>query len=203
MSTLQAIIPAAGRSSRMGRPKQLLDVDGQPMLLAVVDPIQSCGSIDKTIIVTNSLVASTLDLAQTGTSVVLNDEPDAQMIDSVRLGVTELQRQYDLAPSDGILICPGDQPGLTTDDIARCCQTFTQTPQKILIATHHGKRGHPMIFPASLVPYVMSIACDAGLRELPQQHIELIAQFELTTPAVTRNINTPDDYGRISTPYGK
>ncbi len=199
MPTLHAIIPAAGRSSRMGSPKQLLDINGRPMLLAVVDPLSTCPHVAGVVVVTNSLVASTLDLTPTGASVVLNDEPDAQMIDSVRLGVAELQRQHDLAHSDGILICPGDQPGLTTDDIFRCCQAFIKTTTQIVIATHHGKTGHPMIFPASLIPFVMSDACDTGLRQLPQHHTELIVRLELTTPAVTRNINTPPDYDSLPT----
>lgn len=169
------------------------------MLLTVVEPIASCPEITAVIIVTNSLVASSLELAGPNLSVQLNDEPDAQMIDSVRLGVEKLQREQSLAPDDGILICPGDQPGLTIDDIARCCRVFSQTPEKIIIAAHDGKRGHPMIFPASLVPCVMSDACDAGLRELPQQYPQLVVTLELTTSAVVRNINTPPDYDGLST----
>jgi molybdenum cofactor cytidylyltransferase len=195
---LFAVIPAAGRSSRMGRPKQLLDIDGQPMLLAVLDPLSTCPQITAVFVVTNSLVASTLDLSQSGASVVLNDEPDAQMIDSVRLGVSELQRQHDLAPDDGILICPGDQPGLTTGDISCCCQAFVQTSGKIIIAAHNGKTGHPLIFPASLIPFMMSSACNTGLRELPGQHPQAVVYIEIESPAVVRNINTPTDYDRLS-----
>jgi molybdenum cofactor cytidylyltransferase len=194
-----AVVPAAGRSNRMGSPKQLLEVEGRPMLLAVVDPLSTCPQVAAVLVVTNSLVASTLDLTQTGASVVLNDEPDAEMIDSVRLGVTEFQTQCDLAARDGILICPGDQPGLSVDDITRCCQAFLEIPGKIIVATHDGKTGHPLIFPASLIPCMMSSACDTGLRELPRQHAPMVTRHELTSPAVTRNINTPPDYGSLST----
>ncbi len=198
MPSIHAIIPAAGRSSRMGRPKQLMEVAGRPMLLAVVEPIAMCPAVTAAVIVTNSMVASSFELAGPKLSVVLNDEPDAEMIDSVRLGVVQLQREHDLAPDDGILICPGDQPGLTTDDIARCCQAFAQTPGKIIIAAHDGKRGHPMIFPASMIPYVMSNACDVGLRELPQAHEGRVVTTELPSPAIVRNINTPEDYRGLS-----
>ncbi len=198
MPTIHAIIPAAGRSSRMGQPKQLLDVQGQPMLLAVIEPLTACGLAAGVFVVTNSLVVSTLDLSSVGVSVVLNDEPDAEMIDSVRLGITRIQHEHNLAQDDGILICPGDQPGLIPDDVTRCCRAFIHSPSNIVIASHGGKRGHPMIFPASMIPLVMSNACDTGLRELPQQHPDLVASLELTSSAVVRNVNTPPDYEGLS-----
>ena len=191
---LVAVIPAAGRSSRMGRPKQLLAVDGKPMLLAVVEPILACEQIAGVTVVTNSLVASTIDLPGVGADVVLNDEPDAEMIDSIRLGITEVQRRHDLAPDTGILICPGDQPGLCAGDIVPCCKAFLEKPGKIIIAAHDGKPGHPLIFPASYIPFVMSGACDNGLRELPEQHPQAVVKVEIASSAVVRNINTPADY---------
>ncbi len=196
--SLFAVVPAAGRSSRMGQPKQLLDVDGQPMLQAVIEPIVACEQVTSTIVVTNSLVASTLDLSISGVGVVLNDEPDAEMIDSVRLGITDLQKRYELDPHTGILICPGDQPGLRTGDIQQCCKAFLDTPNKIIIAAHNGKTGHPMIFPASYIPFIMSGACDTGLRELPNQHSQAVVAVEIASSAVVRNINTPQDYRNLT-----
>jgi CTP:molybdopterin cytidylyltransferase MocA len=198
MGRIFAVIPAAGRSSRMGRPKQLLDFNGQPMLFAVIGPLAECEAIDSVLVVTNSLIASSLDLNEVGASVVLNDEPDAEMIDSVRMGVVDLQQKHDLTLDDGIMICPGDQPGLTTENINRCCQTFMQAAGKIIIATHNGKTGHPLIFPASMIPFMMSSACDTGLRELPLQCAESVSCIELASQAVTRNINTPGDFDSIS-----
>lgn len=180
----------------MGEPKQLLDIDGRPMLLVVADPLVSCNRIDRTVIVTNSLVASALDFTATGATAVLNDEPDAEMIDSIRLGIGELQHHCELQVDDGILICPGDQPGLLAVQVAECCAVFYEHPGKIIIATHDGKRGHPLIFPAALIPFVMSNVCDNGLRELVTAHEGNIAEVELTNSAVLRNVNTPEDYNQ-------
>ncbi len=199
MSTIHAIIPAAGRSNRMGQPKQLMLVDGQPMLLSVIDPVVSCDRINHTFVVTNSLVAAEIDIGQTGAMVVLNDEPDAEMIDSLRLGVDELQKMCELQVDDGILICPGDQPGLASAEVAECCSVFQCRPGRIIVAAHDGKRGHPIIFPASRIPFLMSPACDTGLRELVSAHEENVVMVEIANSAVLRNINTPDDYKRIST----
>jgi molybdenum cofactor cytidylyltransferase len=197
---IHAIIPAAGRSSRMGQPKQLMDIAGRPMLLVVADPLIACGQVECTVVVTNSLVASALDINATGATVLLNDEPDAEMIDSVRLGIEELQHRCELNVDDGILICPGDQPGLSVGEIARCCAAFDDQPGRIIVATHDGKRGHPLIFPASRIPFLMSQACDKGLRELVTTHEDNLAVVEIHNSAVLRNVNTPDDFRHLSSP---
>jgi molybdenum cofactor cytidylyltransferase len=197
MPTIHAIIPAAGRSTRMGQPKQLMGIGGRPMLLAVIEPAVQCDRVAGVTVVTNSLVASSLDIVGAGVSVILNDEPDAQMIDSVRLGIAAIQHDHELNVDDGILICPGDQPGLTVDDVSRCCDAFFEQPSRIVVAAHDGQRGHPLIFPASRIPFVMSQACDRGLRELVEAHAELIRLVECTNSAVLRNVNTPEDFKRM------
>lgn len=197
MPTIHAIIPAAGRSSRMGQPKQLMETDGQPMLLAVIEPLVACESVEQTVVVTNSLVASALDLNHTGVSVVLNDEPDTEMIDSIRMGIDHLQHGLELHVDDGLMICPGDQPGLTTEEVETCCRAFHASWGHIIVATHDGKHGHPLIIPASRIPFLMSLACDSGLRELVLAHAEHVTEVEISNSAVLRNVNTPEDYRQI------
>lgn len=197
MGRIFAVIPAAGRSDRMGRPKQLLDVNGQPMLLAVIEPITASECVQGVVVVTNSHVAPSLDLDRPKVNVVINDDPKADMIDSVRKALTHLQEREGLTDSDGVLICPGDQPGLTLIDIDHCCQTFLHNQDRIVIATHHGKRGHPLVFPASMIPFVMSEACANGLRSLPEAHGDRVVTTECQSAAVLRNVNTPEDYDRL------
>ncbi len=197
MPTIHAIICAAGRSNRMGQPKQLMPIDGRPMLLAVIAPLVACDGVAGVTVVTNSAVASSLDIPGAGADLALNDEPDAQMIDSLRVGIGVLQNNHELNVDDGILVCPGDQPGLTAEDIAACCLAFHRNPAGITIAAHDGKRGHPVIFPASRIPFVMSRGCDRGLRELTAALADLVRLVDCANSAVLRNVNTPDDFKRI------
>jgi molybdenum cofactor cytidylyltransferase len=94
----------------------------------------------------------------------------------------------------GILVVPGDQPGLSATDIQRCVEAFRETGKNIVIGSWQGKRGHPIVFPSSLVPFVMSEACSKGLRELPRQHEALVRTIECGSPAAVRNINTASEY---------
>ena len=188
-----AIVPAAGCSRRMGRSKQLLDVGGRTMLERVLEPLAASAAAG-VLLVTRSELIERLPLALPRVTVAFNDDPDAAMIDSVRIGLGEWERRERPGPRDGFLVVPGDQPGLTPFAIDHCLRTFGQDPARIVIAVHSGRRGHPLIFPASLVPFVLSAACDQGLNQLARHHAQLVLSVECDSPAVTRNVNTPEDY---------
>ncbi|MCH8912696.1 MAG: NTP transferase domain-containing protein, partial [Planctomycetes bacterium] len=104
----------------------------------------------------------------------------------------------ELAPSDGFLILPADQPGIDMADIDRCIAEFSTDTTRIVIATHGERRGHPMIFPASLEPFVRSDACDGGLNALPRTHADRVVTVPCGSPGVIRDIDTPDDYKKLA-----
>jgi molybdenum cofactor cytidylyltransferase len=202
-----AIIPAAGQSRRMGTAKQLLDVGGRPMLLSVLESL-AASEVDGIVLVTNSSVAQQLagySLSNTGKlglpmpPLVLgtNDDPNSEMIDSVRMGIAEWRKQRSIGEHDGFLVCPADQPGIAKSDFDACLAAFRASPDRIVIATHAGRRGHPLIFPAALADFVRSPACDTGLNALPRIHPKLILLQPCDSPAVVRDIDTPEDYGKL------
>ncbi|HOR26782.1 MAG TPA: nucleotidyltransferase family protein [Candidatus Sumerlaeota bacterium] len=193
---LYAIIPAAGRSRRMGRPKSLIDVRGQPMLARVVEPLVAAG-LEGVLIVTNAALAARL--GGLGAAVAVNPDPAAEMIDSVRLGMRWWEAARPIGPQDGFVVCPGDQPGLTARDIAACAAAYRREPARIVIAGHGGRRGHPLIFPAARRDFVYSPACDYGLNQLARRHAADVVTVDLPNPAVIRNVNTPTDLARLIT----
>lgn len=202
MSRIYAIIPAAGRSRRMGSPKQLLPYAGGTLLEAVLAPLrQPC--VGGIMLVTHHGLEAALAPMFSGTGVRLafNDDGESGMIDSIRIGL-HAWNQAGAAPGSqgpamGFLIVPSDQPGIPPEAIAACCAAFTTQPDRVVIATHAGRRGHPLIFPASLAPFVHSAACDHGLTALLRIHEAAILAVESPSPAVLRNVNTPDDYIRL------
>ena len=186
-----AIVPAAGRSGRMGTPKQLLDVDGKPMLLGVVEALL-CGGVSSVIVVANSAIREALAAFPKGVTVAVNDEPRTEMIDSVRIGLAS-------APAaDGYLVCPSDAARLCAVDVHRCLDTFRSAPDQIVIGTHDGRRGHPMIFPGSLAEVVRSRECDAGLNQMSRNRPHLVREVACASPATIANVNTPADYEKLT-----
>jgi CTP:molybdopterin cytidylyltransferase MocA len=114
------------------------------------------------------------------------------MIDSIRIGIAYWHQRETLQPSDGFLICTGDQPGIATKDIDRCIEAFVADPTRLIIATHQSKRGHPLILPQEMSAVVNSSACDQGLNRLPRLFTDRVTEVE-SSAEVIRNINTPHD----------
>jgi len=217
-----AIIPAAGLSRRMGRPKQLIAVDGQPMVLRLVESMAAVDAIAGVMVVTRRAIADALGATKIESShgrirIAFNEDESSEMIDSVRIGLRALGETWgrgragigEFSPHDGILVCPGDYPGLTTNAFAACARAYLAAISResktsgasdcahgrppIIIASHGGRRGHPIIFPVELIPFVMSPACDGGLNALTREFADRVRLVELPTNAVLRDADTPDD----------
>jgi molybdenum cofactor cytidylyltransferase len=192
---IAAVVPAAGGSGRMGAAKQLLDVNGRPMLLGVVDALLG-GEVTQVTVVVNAEVDARLsDGLPDRVRVVRNDNRASTMIDSVRIGLAMSQR--DNPRPIAYLVCPCDAAGITAADVGRCVGAFIEAPHRIVVATYAGRRGHPMIFPASLADAVQSPECDAGLNHLARNRPELVREVACESPGTVANVNTPADYERI------
>ena len=186
-----ALVPAAGRSGRMGTPKQLLDVDGKPMLLGIVDALLA-GGVNSVTVVVNTAIREQLTALPPRVALALNDDPQTDMIDSIRIGLAS-------APgADGYLVCPSDAARLAATDVRRCVDTFARSPDRIVMGTHAGRRGHPMIFPAALADVVRSAECDGGLNQLSRARPHLVCEVPCDSPATISNVNTPADYARLN-----
>lgn len=180
-----AIVPAAGRSRRMGSDKPTLPIDGVPMLRRVLDALRDGGVASIVVVARSDLPLP--DLGTPSPRVVCNDNPHAEMIDSVRAGLDAAP------PADGYLVCPGDVGRLDADAVARCVGAFFARPGALVVATHGGRRGHPLIVPTELLRDVRSSVCDHGLNHLARQHPLRVLEVACPSAGVLGNLNRPCD----------
>ncbi len=182
-----AIVPAAGRSRRMGRPKQLLEVGGRPMLAAVVDSLVAGGVMFVAVVTRTEIADAMRHSLLHNTLLVLNDDPSTEMIDSVRMGLDAWAGRTTLRADDGFLIVPGDQPGIPPPCVWACLNRFRADPDAVVVAGWQGRRGHPLIFPAALLEFVRSSRCQSGLRELPRAYPYRVRGVECDSPRCRRH----------------
>lgn len=191
---VRAIVPAAGMSRRMGRPKQLLSVGGTTMAARVVAAILD-GGADNLVAVTRAELLDRLDLpSDDRIRIAYNEDPDSEMIDSIRIGLRELSRSG-WSDADGILVVPADMPLITTESIRACVAAFAADPTRIVVASHNGRRGHPIIFPAALAHAVHGLT--GGLRELLDRFPERVAAVAVSDAGATKDVNTPAEYDAL------
>lgn len=170
----------------MGRDKPTVPVEGVPMLRRVVDVIRGGGVTSLVLVVRSDL--SLPGLGEPAPRVVFNDNPHAEMIDSVRLALTEAP-----ATAAGYLVCPADVATLDADSVSRCTAAFLEHPDALVVACHEGKRGHPLIVPRDLLSDVRSSLCDGGLNQLVRHHAARVLEVPCASAGVLGNMNTPDD----------
>ncbi len=191
-----AVIPAAGHSRRMGRPKQLVEVAGRPLLLTTIQPLLATDVAGLVVVTRPAIADQARPALPAGIVLAYNDDEHSDMIASVRIGLRTWEARAALTPEDGILICPADQPGISTAEFTGCISAFRAAPDRIVIAARAEKRGHPLIFPAALADYVHSAACNGGLHALPRAFPQRVHLVACRSPGVTEDVDTPADLRR-------
>lgn len=220
-----AIVPAAGLGRRMGRDKQVLPYRGSTLVSTVTSTLLDAGA-HGVVVVTRSSLLDRLSLPDDPrVTVAINDDADSEMIDSIRIGLAELSvsatepgaaasacdrsvgsppdgtpspfaDRHSPSSSVGVLVVPGDMPALSVETCRTCIAEFSADPRRIVIATHNGRRGHPIIFPLSMCDVIDDLR--AGLSELPKRHPDLVQAVEVPDPGATRDVDTQSDYDRLS-----
>jgi len=189
-----AVIPAAGLSRRMGRAKQSMPLKGSTVAATVVRTVLDA-DISGLVFVTRTELIDQLQLpADPRVNVAFNDNPNTEMIDSIRIGLSTIER---LQPGedDGILVVPADMPTLASESCRACISAYASDPRLIIVGSYKGKRGHPIIFPLSMRPEVDRL--EGGLRMLPRIHFERVLHVDLDDPGVQNDVDTPEDYERL------
>jgi molybdenum cofactor cytidylyltransferase len=192
---IDAVVLAAGRSSRMGEPKPLLELDGQSFIERAVHTLRD-GGCRVVVAVVNEDADWTARLADvTGALVVLNDHPEAEQIDSLRLALPHI-------PDDaaGALVLPVDHPKVRTETVAALIDAFRAQPAPIVRPTHRGRPGHPTLFARTLFTEMMQGDLPHGARSVIERHERDVRDIDVDDPGVVVDVNTPDDYRDVAGP---
>lgn len=190
-----AVIPAAGQSKRMGRPKQLLPLGGRTLLEQVIEAVLE-GEINGLCVVVSSAIDNELLLREDPRFITaVNDDAGSQMLDSILIGWGALRERRPVHDPDACLVCPGDMPGVSPQDCRALTREYREHPGCIVIATHAGARGHPVVFPLSMSNEARRIT-EGGLRVLIERHADCVRRVERDAPGVVADVNTPADWAR-------
>jgi molybdenum cofactor cytidylyltransferase len=124
-----------------------------------------------------------------------------EMRQSVEHALRYIEERFQPRPEEGWLLAPADHPLLNTEVIERLVSEWHASPGKILVPIHHGRRGHPTLFPFSLAAEVFDLPADQGLNQLVKSHAAEVCQIEVDSPAVVADLDTPEDYARLRTEW--
>lgn len=166
-ASVGVVILAAGSSRRLGRPKQLLHLDGSPLLQHVVDAAAAAG-VGEIVLVLGHLaddIAAAVTLPPSARAIVNQDHATGQA-SSLRVGIGALG-----AGCDRAVVLLGDQPHVSPAAI----RAVADAADPIARAAYSGSPGHPVAFHRSVWPELLAIEGDQGARAL------LVARADQTT----------------------
>lgn len=192
--SVAAIIVAAGASIRLGQPKQLVLLDGEPLLQRAIRCVQESGASPVFVVLgaRRERIESAIEFGTA--SVVVNEDWEEGLASSIRVGVQAAER--DAAGAGGLLLMTCDQPRVTADHLRRMIEKFETRSEPILIvSTYAGVRGIPAIFPREAHGELLALRGDKGARALLQKPPWHVIEVPLEGGEI--DIDGPDDLARI------
>jgi len=185
------IVLAAGLGRRIGSPKALLTLDGRTFLDRAVEAFSGAGL--EVIVVMNPGVSAANSGGFRGHRVV-NADPDQGngMFGSVRLGVSEALR----LGASGALLLPVDLPLVTSEDV-RAVRARLGEGAEVVVATHGGRRGHPIGISRAVMDEITTAPSAATLRDLVRRDPARVVEIPVSEAAIM-GVNTKEDLERVS-----
>ena len=185
-SHIHVVVLAAGSSSRFGSPKQLVRVNGRPLMHTVVSRAVELAGHSVTVVLGANAGELAPLLKHSPASVAVNRDWPEGIASSIREGLKH-------APStaDGVLIALADQAAVTTEDLRRLAGAWRRNPNAIAAAQYAGAVGVPAIFPRWCFRELNELRGDRGAQVLLQRHVDRLVRLPM--PSAELDIDRPED----------
>jgi molybdenum cofactor cytidylyltransferase len=180
---ISGIVLAAGMSERFGSTKQLAPVEGRPLVLHAIDALRD---LDEILVVTGHEAETVEALLPADVTAVRNPNYRNGQATSLAVALHDVDDR-----SEAAVVLMADQPGITTDDVARLVERFGQTRARIVRLRFSDGPG-PALLSREIFAEAGHLHGDAGARVLIASHPEWVEEVPVDRPA-PHDIDEPDD----------
>lgn len=189
-----AVILAAGASTRMGKPKQLLEINGRPLVVHAVEA--ALASQAWPVVVVLGAHAEKIRPALARFPVLIAENPawSEGMASSIRAGITTL-RQFSRA-LEGAVFALCDQPAFSPEVIAQLVAAQARAGRGIATAHYAGRNGAPALFLRQHFATLASLTGEEGARALLNGDPAGVVSVDL--PELALDLDTPEDLTRAN-----
>jgi molybdenum cofactor cytidylyltransferase len=191
------IILAAGASTRMGEPKQLLSAGGQTLLGRVLNEALR-SHLDKVFLVLghrSDEIKRSMGraLKEPGIRVVENRRYEQGISSSIIAGLREARKDH-----DHVMIILADMPNMNVDIINRLLHRYLESGLPLGAVKIGEKRSHPVVFGRGMYDELLGLKGDVGARDLFRKYAERVCLVEPEVPYDDMDIDTPEDYSKLA-----
>ena len=190
-----ALLPAAGASRRMGRPKLLLPFAGGTLVGSLVASLRG-GGVSTVLLVTAPGDEELRGWArEAGVAVAVNPDPERGMLSTILEGLAALGGAAALARrGELLLVSPADLPAIRPGTVARLIREATESGAPLAVPLYRGRRGHPLAIAPALIPEIETLDPAVGLRQLRDRHAGELLEVEVEDAGVVLDVDTAEEY---------
>jgi molybdenum cofactor cytidylyltransferase len=190
MRNIGAVILAAGGSSRLGQPKQLLSFGGERLVHRAVRAATEAGCAPVVVVVGASAAAIGDELRGTAALVVENPGWQRGLGTSIRCGVEQLPSH-----TGAVVLLTCDQPSVQANTIASLVAEHHKTGKPMVASSYADTLGIPALFARFCFEALLALPDDSGAKSLIAANPDDVATVAFEAGAI--DIDTPADYENL------
>lgn len=182
---LHALVLAAGAARRFGSVKQLVRIEGEPLLLRVVR--RAAAAAERTWVILGAHADELKPiLADAPVAVRINPQWSEGLAGSIRTGIEHLP------PScDGVMLVLADQALIGAEDFSELAESWRRAPECIAAAQYRERIGAPAIFPRRLFAELRRLTGDVGARTVLEHRLHEVHSVPM--PSAAFDLDSPED----------
>jgi molybdenum cofactor cytidylyltransferase len=195
-----AVLLAAGSGSRMGhKPKCLLELGGVPLIRRQLIALSGAG-VDELVVVLGHH-AERIDPAVRDfpVTLVLNPDPDAGQVSSLRLGLQALTGKIDT-----VLVALADQPLINSQDINDLIGAYKKRPEgtEVVQPTVNGLPGNPVMFSQSVREQILAGEARVGCKQWQSANPQAVHPWATSNTRYRTDVDSPEDIETLAARTG-
>lgn len=188
------LILAAGSSSRLGHSKQLLEVNGVPLLRKTALAALEADTNRVVVVLGHNHLQHQQIIQGLNVDVIHHTDWQQGMGSSLKAGVSSILKTHSDTQAIVILVC--DQPYLTAEHLNVLINTHRTSRASIVASAYASTTGVPALFDKSMFEELLNLKDDQGAKKILEKHAESIVEIEF--PSGEIDIDTPSDYARLT-----
>jgi molybdenum cofactor cytidylyltransferase len=191
-SPVLGLVLAAGGSTRMGRPKQLAELEGRPLLAHALAALDEA-PVDRVVVALGGAATEVLDRVELGRAEPL-------VVEGWAAGMGHVLAATLARAGDGwaaVVVLLGDQPLVPGRAVARLVEAWRAGAGPVVTATYGGRPGNPKLFDRRLLPDLLRLTGDTGARDLVAAHPEWVHRVEVGDLGSDTDVDVEADLDRV------
>lgn len=195
---IPAIVLAAGKSTRMGRPKAMLPLEGGDTFLTRIVRTFLDAEIDDVVVVVGAdagVIVDAFEASGLAARFVENTEFEQGQLSSLLVGL----RVVDRPGLAAALVTLVDVPFVAVSTVRAVVDRYRLTHAPIVRPVSGTRHGHPVLIDRSLFAAIRAAEPSAGAKEVVRAHASSAGDVEVEDEGAFADIDTPDQYGRAAT----